>query len=223
MTDWELLKNSLWYSRSQWYQFLTKWCGDRDFVREFGFPYRRLCSNVMQLHKQIMFFGYQKQNHCYITNFSYIRTEVSHTGRQKPKYDTAIIDKLYFEVDMHDDMTLVDVFEDAKTLYDIIEADMIFFTGGRGFHIYRSIRDNQLDPKEFRVICKKIESKAKSKGVRSLDCGHLGDIARIYRIPYTIHAKTGRFCIPVSIDEELDDIIARSEGMNVPDYNVVKW
>ena len=65
---WDEFRNSLTQNYNAWMDFLSSWCGGHStFIREFGFPQRRITRSIGQLHKQLLYFGYQKRKSSYIS------------------------------------------------------------------------------------------------------------------------------------------------------------
>ena len=201
--------------------FLTSWCdGKERFIRDFGHPARVMSLDVSQLYKQIMYYCLNKKDSVYITVFGYRKVyddpEKKHYSRKKlPDYETAIINKLYFEFD-NDHMingTLSNTYADVMKLRDAVGKPVrIYFTGGRGFHLYIDI----LSCITKAMLYSLTEDIVQSLHLQTSDVGHMGDVARVYRIPGFPHHKTGRFCIEVNGQMSLSEILDKSTVCSVP-------
>jgi len=206
---------------NEYIAFLTSWCdGKERFIRDFGHPARIMCLDVSQLYKQIMFYCLNKKDSVYITVYGYRKIfedpdRKRYSRKKLPDFDTAIVNKLYFEFD-NDHMingTIQRTYEDVMRLRDSIGHPIrMYYTGNRGFHLYLDL-----------LVCITKESLYSLTGdiiqslcLRTSDVGHMGDTARIYRIPGFPHHKTGRFCIEVNGQMSLSEIIDKSTVCSIP-------
>jgi len=138
------------------------------------------------------------------------------------EYNEAWIDRLFFDFDAgkKEDFdvfsdegrkTLEDVFNEAKRLALFLEEryeakSLILFTGNRGFHVYIfTIPVLLKSPKE--TLKRLGEWIIKKLDLKYVDVKVIGDIRRVARAPYSKHQKTGLFCVPVTLDMSIDEVI----------------
>jgi len=84
----------------------------------------------------------------------------------------------------------------------------INFTAGRGFGIYIDFPEIILKDPKYCII---EFVKTMTKGMLTIDHQIIGDVSRLYRLPYTIHPKTKLLCVPFEIDLKLEDIVEESK------------
>ncbi len=118
------------------------------------------------------------------------------------------IEKLFFDFDSPGN--LEQAWQDAKKLADCLEQyygaeSLIVFSGCKGYHLYTWLVnvvevESPLAGKTFcRILQRKITAGLK---LSTLDPAVIGDIKRLSRVPYTIHEKSGRLCVPVAVNRE---------------------
>jgi len=134
--------------------------------------------------------------------FPEIRTE---EGRKKPVYESAILDKMFFDLDSDN------CFENTHKLHKwCVKNDYkhtVVFSG-RGFHVYifTSLEHKLRNKKGAltnaqRFIADKVGLSIGESKEKDLDEKIIGDICRITRIPNTYHIVAKRFCIPLTRDQ----------------------
>lgn len=109
--------------------------------------------------------------------------------------------------------SLSDVWREVLEVWKHVGKATVLFTGGRGFQMYHPLEE-LITAKALADRQRQIMNNVPTK---SLDDGHIGDVARVYRIPYTLHVSKLRFCIPVRPDWSLKEILRRSVCMQVPE------
>jgi len=167
---------------------------------------------------------FQKQNPS-VYSFVKIRNDPSRKLGIAPDYQSARINTIYFDFD-HDDLKVA--WKETKRLRkELITRGAIprvYYTGNRGFHLYLDFPEVRLNyPRE--TLKRFVEQLTKRKRFQSLDKSVIGDLARCSRLPYTIHEKTGRYCIPLCVEDfklKIEKILAFSEGENLRYIPVVK-
>jgi DNA primase catalytic subunit len=118
------------------------------------------------------------------------------------------IEKLFFDFDSPGN--LEQAWQDAKKLADCLEQyygaeSLVVFSGSKGYHLYTWLVDaveveSPLAGKTFcRILQRKVTAGLK---LSTLDPTVVGDIKRLSRVPYTIHEKSGRLCVPVAVNRE---------------------
>ena len=208
-----------------------------EFFREFGHPYRRISDSVFRLIKQVFHFNFRKKKHAYVTVFSYDRFISQEEAKFKyhkeynrkivPDYPTANINKIYFDLDLDHkvDGTLEDAWEDAKKLMQIDTNARVIYTANRGFNVYihdTAENSEELAEKQAKIIFE--DEERTEKRIETADLGFLGDIARIMRIPFTVHIGTGRLAVPVVRGDTLDRVVERSKRVPNPmDMKLIKY
>ncbi len=215
---WDLLKECLMEHKREWLDFIQSWCDDKSrYIKEVGFPYRKVTRDLEQTFRQLLFFSAQMHNDTYMTVYSFRKMKETDNPKRKhiPDYSTAMINKIYWELDFdHDKEGNLDMaYEDCMKLMDFYNKDCrVYFTTNRGFHIYLDM-----------VICQSKEglrnyTKDIIEGLRlrTADLGFMGDTARIMRIPYIPHSKTKQFIVPVHRDMSLRDMIDYSSVCHIP-------
>lgn len=272
---------SLYNHRNKWYNFLHQFLSHKNkFNRESAWPFRKLCKDIFQLHKQLLFFGMEKRGDCFVSLLEYRDLVVGNGGagkRAKPVYlshhpfpevfldididkwylspDEVAVDHEFFEwrkslvadkrftsaeVNKMPIRVLVDGWEEETDLGPpvfplpprepleklgraLLEAEEvrdhfdglpdIWFSAGKGFHVNVWSKQD-MDPTVERGVAKAMRDEL---GLRMCDPTVWGDIARVRRIPYTIHPRTFRFVVPVLKNEILCDVIRRSEEDVIPE------
>jgi len=120
------------------------------------------------------------------------------------------LEKLFFDFDDKEKIsrawdTALNFAKSLVKFYDI--SPLIVFSGSKGYHIYVWLQQS---------YC--VESQEKLKAVygelmrmlltstegrpTTFDPQVHGDIARLSRVPYSVHQKSGELCVPVTIDLE---------------------
>jgi len=165
-----------------------------EFPREMGFPIREMVYNKEDLYRRILENNGRKNT--YISVYSFRRTSNNGT-REIPDYNTAIIDKIFFDFDSED--CFIDT---LKLHYACVKQDLMhtIIFSGKGFHMYVFVDTSVLsNPKQALMQAQKMFIK-KLKLV--VDEHVVGDIARITRVPNTFNVRRNRYCIPL-MEEDL--------------------
>jgi len=126
-----------------------------------------------------------------------------------PRYAYPWISKLLFELDD----PLERNYSHMRRFYSYLKLKRwaeprIYFSGNRSFHIYVDFPPVDLrEPVEApRALAKRIE---KELGLTCLDYNVFSE-RHLSRVPYTVHEKTARLCVPVSPFWSLSDILKES-------------
>lgn len=108
---------------------------------------------------------------------------------------------------------------------------LLVFSGSKGCHLYYFFEPVKLDyPKE---VLSRFTRDLKDKGLFNfntdeepglLDTAPVGDVARISRVPGSIHPETGLYCHPFKMDYSYGEIIsnAQEEAPPYTDFNPVE-
>lgn len=165
------------------------------FPREVGFPERMLIHNVNDYNQFV--YDYNTIKSLYTTVYAFDKI----LGR-KPLYQTAIIDKVFFDFDGLESHEGVKIF--VKGLLQDNYKFIIHFSGG-GFHIFVATKRvlYSISAKEF---IKRIQKHLLQRyNIEKYSDSHvIGDISRICRIPNTLNVRRGRYCIPLYPNQVLD-------------------
>lgn len=142
--------------------------------------------------------------------------------------DRPVIDKVVFDFDYGSKEELKNASEDkikeilqkvldeVKRFYTFLKAKdlhpIVLFTGGRGFHVYlffdRDLKVTRTDLANFVNYVKK------NLNLQYLDTKVTSDFARLIRVPYTQHTYTKLYCVPISINWNIDRILEYSKNPN---------
>lgn len=193
----------------------------REFLQQSTQDNYRL---LFESSEDFLIIEFQKQNPS-VYSFAKIRNDPSRKLGVAPDYLSARINTLFFDFD-HDDLKVV--WKETKRLHkELITRGAIprvYYTGNRGFHLYLDFPEVKLKyPRE--TLKRFVEQLTKRKRLKSLDQSTIGDIARCSRLPYTIHEKTGRYCIPLCAEDfklKIEKLLEFSEGLNLRYIPVVK-
>ena len=139
----------------------------------------------------------------YTTVYAFEKLKENEYGNIIPDFQTAIIDKVFFDFDGFTS------FENVNKLHKyLVEKNIrhtMFFTGN-GFHLYVFTNSQQPKFKKDSMLnyCHSIASELKMtigpNTDMDIDSHPAGDVSRITRVPYTKNVKkhTMRWCIPIS-------------------------
>lgn len=180
------------------YAWLNHLGVDSNFPRDIGFPERRKLYNWWQYIRTIEL--NMHSNNIYVALYS------------DRSIEKGLWDKIFFDVDGHNG-EIPKAHLDALRLYDYLQSEFgaeprLYFTGN-GFAVYFDFEPTSIDKWSIREFALSIIRGAKAKHVDTIP---LGDKRRISRVPYTYNLKTEerRMCIPISVDWDLDTILAES-------------
>lgn len=161
------------------------------FPREIG-PPRKVVNNKPEYLKYINLYNGKKKA---IYSSIYKFNNIQHTPYDRPIYESAVVDKIYFDFDDKS----CNAYENCNKLHkecvnQNLKHCLIF--SGRGYHLY--------------IYTKIIEHRYKKEAIRGgqhyfinklklvVDRQVIGNVAQLARIPNTFHIKAGRFCIPLT-------------------------
>ena len=181
-------------------EIFEKHCKTR-FPREFGKKFERgfhrndVVQNAEEIFNLCKFFDFID---CYCSVYSFKEYNSETWIRE-----SAVIDTLVFDLDHKTDLKIP--FKEAKKLVEyLIEKNTtprVYFSGMKGFHVYVDFPPVELEnPKE--VIKRIGASIAEKLGLTSIDY-QVFELARLIRLPLTIHSKTGYKCTPINPEKFL--------------------
>lgn len=116
----------------------------------------------------------------------------------RPIYDSAIIDRIFFDFDGENS------YHDACILHDHLSKEglkHLFVFSGRGYHIYLRVK-NAEELKNKKVALLNAHNYFEKLLAIKIDEKIKGDIARVSRVLNTWNAKGKLYCIPIT-DEDL--------------------
>nr|URC17323.1 MAG: prim-pol domain superfamily protein [Helarchaeota virus Nidhogg Meg22_1214] len=159
------------------------------FPREVGFPKRVLVRSREEMMDLIN--KYNGGKHCYVTVYGF--REANHL---RATYPTAVVDKVFFDLDGEGAL------DDAiKLTLDAIDdgiKHVNFFSGRKGFHHYRWCTEPVNKKNALRSYVAHVEEKL---DLKSNDFHIKGDLSQMARVPFTVHLKSGLYCVPVTLDD----------------------
>jgi len=181
--------------------------------REIAFPKRQIVRNEDEFIKLITSYNGKKNIYFSLYNCSSNYQYNNISGN----FENCIIDKVFFDLDGD---TLQKPFEDLKKLITYAKANNYKFTmcfsGKKGFHFY--------------LFCKHTHSKDLLKNSQEyiakrlmidVDKHIVGDIARISRVPNSLHLTGNKYCISLSLTDiklGLEHIKEKAKQQNITFY-----
>lgn len=160
-----------------------------------GTVFRRIFRKQKSMKRYAKKFNGDKD--IYYSVYQFTGIDVNSDGKKYPC--DPIVDRVYLDFDVKDDPNFPDhVRKVAKHLYDNKYEFYIRFSG-RGFHIFISLDDYELDfpANAIRGWVADLHKKTETKS----DSSVVGDLRRVSRALHYINLKSGRYCIPISYDE----------------------
>ena len=199
------------------------------FPREIALPKRYIIHSWKEMEEII-----NKNNgkvSIYTTIYSFENIVSKHKyGRtfDLAEYRTAIIDKLFFDLDKEDCWQKTLKFHNYLKKQDIMHC--INFSG-KGFHIYIFTKEVKNDLKYKKDAYFNIQKFfADHNGLTigesekaDLDTAVIGDLARITRIPNTFNMRRKRYCIPITEDDLLlgyENIKEKAKEQQYPKHRI---
>jgi hypothetical protein len=118
------------------------------------------------------------------------------------------LDKLFFDFDCKDDPQKAwkDIQKFTRTLENYYRIKpLTVFSGKKGYHLYvwlwNTVQFHNIKEQTIKSIYKGLQDKLlKGLSFETIDPAPLGDIKRLARVPYSIHEKSGKPCLPVNLD-----------------------
>lgn len=166
----------------------------------------RLIYNASDLIKQVKYYQ-SKDTPCYITVYPF--------DELKPQdYTTARINTLFFDFDSEEKIELA--LEDALKFKTYYIESRVYFSGGKGFACYLDFPTASIQPELKKEALSALQRNiAAALELKTSDTSVYGDLARVSRLPNTIHHKQWRrwpqYCMPVEVE---DLLCARREGID---------
>ena len=176
------------------------------FPREVG-PPRKLVYNIKDWLSFINNSNGKKKA-VYTSVYSF--REIDETGK-KPKYETANIDKLFFDFDDKS----CDAWKECNTLHQECKKRDIKHTivmSGRGYHLY--IFTKLYNPQYVRSVIYNAQMSFVKELKLNVDRQVIGNPAQLARVPNTYNLRGRRFCIPLTeVDFNKGDIFCKEKAL----------
>ena len=121
----------------------------------------------------------------------------------KVNYDSAVMDRAWWDFDETEEHTMDEVKQDVATLIGRLEGDVRLVATGRGFHIHQIFKT----PVRGREWAHRLDTyeKAMAKGLSSLD--GVGYPEKLTRVPNTYNPKRRRRCVVIPARRFAEDPI----------------
>lgn len=216
--------NSTRFSRDAYMIMLRQYCNNKSdgFIRDFATKNGRVIArDIEKIFNKMVRECYELNRNPFISVYEY---KDINKRKNLPDYNTYKgINKVVFDIDCDDG--LENGWPVAKDIVNAIEKKVkdgtyskgkyeMFFTGGRGFHIYYVPNDIFLTNSDKLDFCNDIYKSIEKPDV--VDTSLFGDVSRDIRIPYTIHPGTYRQMIKVNRDDSIENIVRRSKKVRAP-------
>jgi len=238
MTVFNDFHKGVYDDRMAWLRFLHHWCGGEDiFIRESAFPGRRVCHSIQQIHQQLLYFSdpahQPEPRDIYLSIYSFGAVERVKAGpqtRERPVYSTAKLDVVAWDIDVPDGKDLRTAYEWARTMQHFLggsDVALMVFSGRKGFHLYCSsdmIKHGEgtvLTAQAIRAFAMWVAEQCgvplkRKKEEAGADVSVMGDAARVIRLPWTPHPKSGLFAVPVGQFDSLGEVLDRATRYTKP-------
>ena len=196
------------------------------FPREIGLK-RSKCATKLDFDKYVQ--NMWNKTSCYTSLYSF--GGMKWNGyRQVFDYNTAIIDRAWWDFDGMDDPQ---VKEDAATLINRLDGTVLAVATGRGFHIHQIFKEPVREDRWPTELVR--YERQMADGLTTLDC--IGTVDRLCRIPDTINPKRRRFCVVIDARKFASNPLAYKIPKNpdatlthlnpfeghTSDFSLVKW
>ena len=177
--------------------------------REVGSPYRRFIPDAETFLSFIA--GCSRfRLPCYMSVQSYSALNTPCT-----------LEKLFFDFDWKDnpEKAIAEAKDFAEKIERFYEAKpLLVFSGAKGCHVYLWIHGLEFLPAHIPLVketYRRLQLKTlKGLHYKTVDPQPLGDLARLSRVPYTLHEKSGRLCEPLTVAQDLEEY--RRNGLPAP-------
>lgn len=164
------------------------------FPREVAWPKRKVVWNEKELMNFIKLSN--GKTNCYISVYNFELITQDKYKRNVPVYETAKIDKMYFDLDSKN------CYEDCKKFREYCKKENLMYRivfSGRGYHFYIFVKHSIIEHKKD-CLLQAQNHITEILGV-DVDKQTQGDLARITRIPNTYNLRRRRFCIPLTKEQ----------------------
>ena len=112
------------------------------------------------------------------------------------------IDRLYYDLDSEDDLEAA--WRDAQTLVSALRRrygcePILAFSGLKGYAVHAFLERPYRGPKLKEVYTELQAMTLRGLNLPTLDKAVVGDVKRLSRIPYTLHERSARLCLPIDV------------------------
>ena len=167
--------------------------------REVGSPYRRFIQDAEMFLSFIA--GCSRfRLPCYMSVQNY-------SGFNTP----CTLDKLFFDFDCKNnpEKAILEAKDFAEQIERFYSAKpLLVFSGAKGCHVYLWVHGLEFLPAHIPLVketYRRLQLKVlKGLHYETVDPQPLGDLARLARVPYTLHEKSGRLCEPLEPIHDLE-------------------
>ena len=166
------------------------------FPREVG-PPRKLVNNKKEYLEYINLYN-GKRKAIYSSIYTFEKLQPNTKNVLRPIYDTAIVDKIYFDFDNKSCSAYIECNKLHKHCDKMGLKHCIIFSG-RGYHLYIFTKSSNLKYKKEAI--KGAQNFFINASQLIVDKQVIGNVAQMARIPNTFHIKAKRFCIPLSREQ----------------------
>ena len=177
------------------------------FPREVGLP-RKTVNNIKEWLKFINLYNGKKKA-VYTSVYSFKILDQVGNKPMKPEYNSAVIDKLFFDFD---DKSCEAWKECNKFHQELLKKNIkhIMIMSGRGYHLY--IFTHPYSPKNVKSTIYNAQMNFVNSLNLLVDKQVIGNPAQLARVPNTYNVRGKRFCIPLTKEqfEKGDDFIKQS-------------
>ncbi len=160
------------------------------FPREVG-PPRKIVYNIKEWLNFVNLYNGKKKA-VYTSIYTFEKIE------QKPVYETAILDKLFFDFDDKS----CDAWKECNSLHQHLLKENIkhlIIMSGRGYHLY--VFSLPLKPQNIKSCIYNSQHYFIDKLKLTVDVQVIGNPAQLARVPNTFNIKGNRFCIPITQEQ----------------------
>lgn len=177
--------------------------------REVGSPYRRFIPDT-ETFLPFLSDCSRSRLPCYMSVQRY-------SGINTP----CTLEKLFFDFDCKNNPEKAiteaqDFAEKIKRFYGA--KPLLVFSGAKGCHVYLWVHGLEFLPAHIPLVkeaYRRLQLKVlKGFHYETVDPQPLGDLARLARVPYTLHEKSGRLCEPLTVAQDLEEY--RRNGLPGP-------
>jgi len=116
-------------------------------------------------------------------------------------YDSAVMDRAWWDFDMNDDFTMDDVKHDVAALIKRLEGDVRLVATGRGFHIHQCFK-RPVRGREWAIHLDRYERKM-AEGLSSLD--GVGYPEKLTRVSGTYNPKRKKWAVTIPAHDFAED------------------
>ena len=162
---------------------------------ENGSVFRRVFRTQKTMKQYAKRFNGKKD--IYYSVYQFTELGVNSKGSKYPC--NPVIDRVYLDFDVKDDPNFPNHVRRVATYLYENNYDFCIRFSGRGFHIFISLDDYELDypANAIRSWVADLHKKTNTKS----DSSVVGDLRRVSRALHYINLKSNRYCIPISYDE----------------------